>query len=279
MENKKIGMAINYNYHDYGGILQAYASFKKIKDLGYEPEAINIDSISSDIKRRKIIYFINNIFDISIVREKSQIILKKIRIKTNKKFKNNISKRDLEFEKFSKSHFIVSREYKDWEDLRCGCESYSSVVVGSDQLWLPSNIAGDYYTLSFVPDNINKIAYAMNDFLLGLKIFIENPILGIGFNNTEPFMMRNTYNDTGILGSSNGFMTIAYTTGIVGMVFVLLPFIYNIIKRKKERYKSVLYFIMIVFFNFSEPVYYFPFMMYILVKEYRKAFKNSTLSI
>lgn len=117
----------------------------------------------------------------------------------------------------------------------------------------------------------------MNDFLLGLKIFIENPILGIGFNNTEPFMMRNTYNDTGILGSSNGFMTIAYTTGIVGMVFVLLPFIYNIIKRKKERYKSVLYFIMIVFFNFSEPVYYFPFMMYILVKEYRKAFKNSTL--
>ena len=64
----------------------------------------------------------------------------------------------MEFEKFSKSHFIVSREYKDWEDLRCGCESYSSVVVGSDQLWLPSNIAGDYYTLSFVPDNINKIA-------------------------------------------------------------------------------------------------------------------------
>lgn len=66
----------------------------------------------------------------------------------------------MEFERFSKSHFIVSREYKDWEDLRCGCESYSSVVVGSDQLWLPSNIAGDYYTLSFVPDNINKIAYA-----------------------------------------------------------------------------------------------------------------------
>lgn len=147
MENKKIGMAINYNYHDYGGILQAYASFKKIKDLGYEPEAINIDSISSDIKRRKIIYFINNIFDISIVREKSQIILKKIRIKTNKKFKNNISKRDLEFEKFSKSHFIVSREYKDWEDLRCGCESYSSVVVGSDQLWLNNKC---------IQDNLNE---------------------------------------------------------------------------------------------------------------------------
>lgn len=42
-ETKNYSMAINYNYHDYGGILQAYASFKKIKDLGYEPEAINMD--------------------------------------------------------------------------------------------------------------------------------------------------------------------------------------------------------------------------------------------
>ena len=27
-------------------------------------------------------------------------------------------------------------------------------------MWLPSNIAGDYYTLSFVPDDVKKIAYA-----------------------------------------------------------------------------------------------------------------------
>lgn len=62
MENKKIGMAINYNYHDYGGILQAYASFKKIKDLGYEPEAINIDSISSDIIFKFFIRLYSNFF-------------------------------------------------------------------------------------------------------------------------------------------------------------------------------------------------------------------------
>lgn len=53
MNNKKIGMSINYNYPDYGGMLQAYASFRKIRDLGYDPEAINIDNISDDIKKEK----------------------------------------------------------------------------------------------------------------------------------------------------------------------------------------------------------------------------------
>lgn len=54
MDNKKIGMSINYDYPDYGGMLQAYASFRKIRDLGYEPEAININAISSDIKKEKL---------------------------------------------------------------------------------------------------------------------------------------------------------------------------------------------------------------------------------
>ena len=54
MNNKKIGMAINYDYPDYGGMLQAYASYRKIRDLGYDPEAINIKAISGDIRNKKI---------------------------------------------------------------------------------------------------------------------------------------------------------------------------------------------------------------------------------
>ena len=73
-ENKRVGMAINYDYPDYGGMLQAYASFRKISDLGFIPEAINIDALSKDIRKKKIIYFAQNILDVSIVREKSRII-------------------------------------------------------------------------------------------------------------------------------------------------------------------------------------------------------------
>ena len=42
MENKKIGLAINYDYPDYGGMLQAYATYYKLEKLGYEPETLNI---------------------------------------------------------------------------------------------------------------------------------------------------------------------------------------------------------------------------------------------
>ena len=160
MNNKKIGMAINYDYPDYGGMLQAYASYRKIRDLGYDPEAINIKAISGDIRNKKIKYFAKNIFDISIVKEKSQIVIKKIKTKLNKNLNYNLSKRYQAFDDFYKSHFNISKEYKSWKELSECCKQYSSVVVGSDQLWLPSNIAGDYYTLTFVPDNVNKIAYA-----------------------------------------------------------------------------------------------------------------------
>ena len=37
---------------------------------------------------------------------------------------------------------------------------YDAIVVGSDQLWRPDNIFPEYYTLSWVPDNIPKFSYA-----------------------------------------------------------------------------------------------------------------------
>lgn len=160
MNNKRIGMAINYDYPDYGGMLQAYASFRKIRDLGYEPEAINIDAVYGSIKRRKIKYFSKKIFDPSIVKEKGRIISKKLRIKLNCKLKQNFKERYGAFESFCATHFKTSIEYQSWEEMSEGCKSYVAVVVGSDQLWLPSNIAGDYYTLSFVPEEVKKIAYA-----------------------------------------------------------------------------------------------------------------------
>ncbi|WP_295090357.1 polysaccharide pyruvyl transferase family protein [Ruminococcus sp.] len=160
MKNKKVGMAINYDYPDYGGMLQAYASFRKIRDLGYEPEAINIDAISSDIRKRKVLYFAKNILDLSIVKEKSRLVFKKIRKKLNHNLNANLELRSQAFERFCKSKFKTSRKYESWSSLTSGCKEYGAVVVGSDQLWLPSNIAGDYYTLSFVPSEVKKIAYA-----------------------------------------------------------------------------------------------------------------------
>ena len=65
------------------------------------------------------------------------------------------------FDEFSKSHFKVSRAFESWTDMtEASGKEYDAVVVGSDQLWLPSNVMADYYTLNWVPKGVKKIAYA-----------------------------------------------------------------------------------------------------------------------
>jgi len=161
MENKKkIGLAIVYDYPDYGSILQALATQRTLTQMGYESEAINTENLKGFINKKKYKYFAQNIFDISIVKEKSKVIGKKLKQKINKDFAAKQAERVASFEKFGKANFKESRPYESWDDLTEACLDYQTVVVGSDQLWLPSNVASDYYTLSFVPDSIKKICYA-----------------------------------------------------------------------------------------------------------------------
>lgn len=160
MTKKKVALAINYDYHDYGGMLQAFATQKALDKLGVDSEAINFDSLKGDINKRKWKYFLSNIFDATIVKEKSRVISKKLRMKFDPSLGGKIAQRDAAFDQFCHDGFKVSRKFESWEDLNRACRNYDAVIVGSDQLWLPSNVAGDYYTLSFAPDDVKKIAYA-----------------------------------------------------------------------------------------------------------------------
>lgn len=157
----KVALAINYDYHDYGGMLQAFATQRYLEKQGIESDAINFDNVKGDISRRKWKYFLSNIMDISIVKEKSRLIEKKIRQKTNARLKSQMAERDNSFDKFCTSHFKVSRPFASWEDMAKASQmEYDAVIVGSDQLWLPSNVMADYYTLNWVPEKVKKIAYA-----------------------------------------------------------------------------------------------------------------------
>lgn len=160
MLNKKIALAINYDYHDYGGMLQAFATQRVLLKIGVASEAINFDSLKNDIKKRKWKYFLSNVFDVSIVKEKAKVIEKSLKQKLNKSLRQKLTLRDAAFDRFCQSNFDVSRRFTDWSDLSVACNEYDAVLVGSDQLWLPSNVMADYYTLNFAPDRVNKIAYA-----------------------------------------------------------------------------------------------------------------------
>ena len=157
----KVALAINYDYHDYGGMLQAFATQRFLEKQGIDSDAINFDNVKGDISRRKWKYFLSNMMDISIVKEKSRLIEKKIRQKTNARLKAQMAERDNAFDKFCTRHFKVSRPFGSWDDMAKASQmEYDAVIVGSDQLWLPSNVMADYYTLNWVPEKVKKIAYA-----------------------------------------------------------------------------------------------------------------------
>ena len=157
----KVALAINYDYHDYGGMLQAFATQRFLEKQGIDSDAINFDNVKGDISRRKWKYFLSNMMDISIVKEKSRLIEKKIMQKTNARLKAQMAERDNAFDKFCTSHFKVSRHFDSWDDMaKASQKEYDAVIVGSDQLWLPSNVMADYYTLNWVPEKVKKIAYA-----------------------------------------------------------------------------------------------------------------------
>ena len=156
----KIGIATNWKYPDYGGMIQAYASQLAVEALGCVVEVLDVRNLQSDIDARKMKYFLKNITDLSVVREKSSVVLSSLRRRLPSEYSNGMRERRQAFTTFSSKNFSPSRAFDSWGDLSDSVRNYSCVLVGSDQLWLPSNIMGDYYTLSFVPDGVRIANYA-----------------------------------------------------------------------------------------------------------------------
>lgn len=159
---KKTAIVSCYFQHNYGSMLQAYATQMALDKLGCKNETIDIAGFNHEIKKAKMLYFAKASLT-------SDILISKLGMAKNvliKKFSKNdyakLSKvRSDRFDAFSKKYFRLSSRYSSKEELgkECG-KNYSSILVGSDQLWLPGNIAADYYTLNFVPTTVNSIAYA-----------------------------------------------------------------------------------------------------------------------
>ena len=157
---KKIALVTCYFQHNYGSQLQALATQMIFDKLGLETETICIDGLKPEINRAKYRYFLSKIFDRNTVKDKMATVRKVLAKKTKPTYAHNLAIRDRIFTDFANMQFRLSRRYSSKAELGSHANEYSAFVVGSDQLWLPSNIAADYYTLNFVPDKIKKIAYA-----------------------------------------------------------------------------------------------------------------------
>lgn len=143
-------------------MLQAYATQKVIDEMGFSCENICIDGIKKEMEQSKVQFYLKQIgnpqvFTGTILRIGKKVLYKKL-------LKNTLGKslqlRQQCFQEFIKDYFKVSQTFGSKAELTEGCKQYESIVIGSDQLWLPSNIEADYYTLNWVPDEVKKISYA-----------------------------------------------------------------------------------------------------------------------
>lgn len=156
---KKIGIVSCYFKDNYGSMLQAYATKKFLDKKGIPNETINI-KCNKDFKKGKRKYYLSQITNFKFIKNKLGMIKLKIDKKLNKQLGKNIAIRTQKYKEFRRE-FNLSRTNNTFKDLTNQArELYSDIIVGSDQLWLPVNVVSDYYTLNWVPDDINKISYS-----------------------------------------------------------------------------------------------------------------------
>lgn len=156
---KKVAIVSCYFKNNYGSLLQAYATQKILDDNNIPNETINISELR-DFSKGKKKYYLSQITNLNFIKTKFGMIKLKGYQKINRNLKNNIMIRNKEFTEFKKK-FKLSKTFNTYAELNEYTKNnYSDVIVGSDQLWLPVNIVSDYYTLNWVPNEINKISYA-----------------------------------------------------------------------------------------------------------------------
>lgn len=152
----KIGLCLAYKGVNYGMLLQAYATQRVIEELGYETEIIDYRRIG--FKHIRITPWL----PIYLITE----LVKKKKKQKNSPVLDQIHQKNIKDRKSVSDEFI---EKKLLYRVKCNgileleshaVETYNGVLVGSDQIWPPDAAFGNYTTLRFVPDSMNKISYA-----------------------------------------------------------------------------------------------------------------------
>ncbi|MGN1139132.1 MAG: polysaccharide pyruvyl transferase family protein [Ruminococcus sp.] len=153
MKNVAI-LTIFNNNNNYGGVLQAFALHKKVKELGYNADVLYYvngkNPVYPSAKEQLKQYGVKDI--LKKVTEKAQAKI------FNGKVNNIFVNRAVLFDKFRKEHISTNGPFDD-STLVKSRDRYFAYISGSDQIWNP-NAAREGFLLSMIDDNHRKIAYA-----------------------------------------------------------------------------------------------------------------------
>ncbi|MGH4038738.1 MAG: polysaccharide pyruvyl transferase family protein [Sphaerochaeta sp.] len=154
----KVGLCIVYKNWNYGSILQSYATLLELKKLNIDYEIIRYE-------RKKDFSFYVSSLPRLLLPDMRYSKIRALKRKVGKRIHKDFAKKDAVrakvFSDFTKRNFDkFSEVVRDYDSLCKYACNFSSVIVGSDQLWLPSGLDTNFFNLMFVPDKVNKIAYA-----------------------------------------------------------------------------------------------------------------------
>lgn len=181
----KIGLAVVTYKDNFGSALQTFATQKVLNDLGYETGIFDIDGVHKAINRKKVKYYLFRLVHKDERKYLLDNFLSRGRKKTsvsNDKYAQNMRIRNKMYKKFNKNWLTFLPKVNGWKELSEQSAKFDHVIVGSDQLWRPSNIVGGFFTLEFVPDNVDKIALSTS---FGVSKLPKNI-----YKRTEKFLSR-----------------------------------------------------------------------------------------
>lgn len=151
---KRIGLLSVYN-HNYGSILQAYAMQTVLKNDGNEVEIILYKKTNMVKQVKRLLY-------IPLLKATVKMKWKTLycRVFQKETYRTILASREAAFTEFIRDNMEFSSVYAGRDALINGTKNYDCFVLGSDQVWNPMNLGGDFYTMTFIPDEKLKITYA-----------------------------------------------------------------------------------------------------------------------
>jgi len=160
---KKVGIAAVTYKDNFGSALQTYATQYTLEKLGFDAKIFEIKGVHKGILLKKLLYYMGRLFDPVEAKYLFANLTSRSRKKTavsGDSFARDMQIRHSMYLEFNKKWNKMLPLCHGWKELSNQASMMDYIVVGSDQLWRPSNIVGGFYTLEFVEDKIPKIAFA-----------------------------------------------------------------------------------------------------------------------
>lgn len=154
--NIKIGLISCYEVYNYGSQLMSLALQMMMEELGLKCEHIQY------IPKKDLHFYCSIPFKLinkPLKKHKKEIKEKILIIKQDKVRQQQEILRKNYFNEFINKNLTLSRRAEGYKSLKEIAKSYQCILLGSDQVWHPMNLEGDYKNMEFVPDYIPKIVY------------------------------------------------------------------------------------------------------------------------